>query len=79
MKHPCPRALICAIAFSIVWYWTVHKSCGMLSILLDEKDGVSAYMSHGASLEPLSEEKCASLERVVTRRGLQCVVVLVLF
>ena len=35
MKHPCPRALICAIAFSIVWYWTVHKSCGMLSLMLD--------------------------------------------
>ena len=35
MKHPCPRALICAIALSIVWYWTVHNSCGMLSLMLD--------------------------------------------
>ena len=35
MKHPCSRALICATAFSIVWYWTVHKSCGMLSLMLD--------------------------------------------
>ena len=35
MKHPCSRALICAIAFSIVWYWTVHRSCGMLSLMLD--------------------------------------------
>ena len=46
---------------------------------MDEKDGVSAYMSHVASLEPLPEEKCANVERVVTRRGLQCVVALVLF
>ena len=67
------------LLFGTGLYTSLVECYDQCLILLDEKDGVSADVNHVASLEPLPEEKCASLERMVTRRGLQCVVALVIF